>query len=189
MATVQTAAPDRLLTLEEYAQLPDHGVPTELLRGRVVSMNLPIPFHGFVCGKVDRLMGGFIEEHDLGYPVTNDAGIVTERDPDTMRGADFAFYSYRRVPKGTLAKKGYLDVVPDLAVEVKSPEDRWKDILAKVVQYLNAGVTVVCVLDPERSTVTVYQAHEPERAYTADETLTLSNVLPGFAVVVRRFFE
>ena len=88
-----------------------------------------------------------------------------------------------------MAKKGYLDVVPNLAVEVKSPDDRWKDILAKVAEYLNAGVSVVCVLDPKRSTVTVYQPDQPEQTFNADDTLTLPTVLPGFSVVVRRFFE
>jgi Uma2 family endonuclease len=189
MSTVETAAPERLLTVEEYAQLPDNGLPTELVRGRVITLNVPIPWHGFVCGKVDRIMGGFVEEQDLGYSMINDAGIITKRDPDTMRGADFAFYSYQRVPKGTLAKKGYLTVAPDLAVEVKSPDDRWKDVLTEVLEYLNAGVSVVCVLDPARSTVTVYQPDDPERKYEADDTLTLPSVLPGFSVVVRRFFE
>jgi Uma2 family endonuclease len=189
MSTVDTAAAGRLLTIDEYAQLPDNGVPTELVRGRVITLNLPFPWHGFVCGNVTLIMGGFTQAQDLGYPVTNDSGIITERDPDTLRGADFAFYSYKRIPKGTLAKRGYLSVTPDLAVEVKSPDDRWKDILAKVVEYLNAGVAVVCVLDPERSTVTVYQPDQPERTYAADDTLMLPDVLPGFSVVVRRFFE
>jgi Uma2 family endonuclease len=189
MATLDTTAPERVLTVEEYARLGDNGTHTELVRGRVTALNLPIPWHGFVCGKVDRIMGGFAEQQDLGYPVTNDSGIVTERGPDTLRGADFAFYSYKRVPKGSLVKEGYLHVTPDLAVEVKSSDDLWKDILAKVAEYLNAGVAVVCVLDPERTTVTVYRPDQPEQTFAADETLTLPDVLPGFSVVVRRFFE
>jgi Uma2 family endonuclease len=73
MATVETAAPERLMTIAEYAQLPDDGTATELVRGRVITVSLPIPWHGFVCGKVGRIIGGFAELHDLGYPITNDA--------------------------------------------------------------------------------------------------------------------
>jgi Uma2 family endonuclease len=189
MATLETPVAERLLTIEEYAKLPDNGMRTELVRGRVVTLNLPTPWHGFVCGKVVLIIGGFADEHDLGYSITNHAGIITERDPDSLRGADFAFYSYGRVPKSSLAKKGYLNVAPDLAVEVKSPDDRWKDILTKVAEYLNAGVSVVCVLDPERSTLTVYQPDHPEQELQADDTLTFPDVLPGFSVIVRRFFE
>jgi Uma2 family endonuclease len=187
MATVSTA--ERLLTIEEYAQLPDPGFPTELVRGKVVSMNVPYPYHGFVCSKVDRLVGGFIEAHDLGYPTCNDSGVVTERDPDTLRGADFAFWSYARIAKGAFPKKGYPEVAPDLAMEVKSADDRWKKILTKVAEYLNAGVSAVCVLDPERRTITVYRPDQPEQTLTAEETLTLPDILPGFSVDVRRFFE
>ena len=57
---------------------------------------------------------------------------ITERDPDTLRGADFAFYSYTQVPKGSFPKRGYLKVPPDLVVEVRSPDDRWKNILSIV---------------------------------------------------------
>jgi len=186
MATVET---EQLLTLDEYFRLADQELPSELVRGRAVSMNPPIPYHGFVCGKVDRLVGGFIETHDLGYPMCNDSGVVTEHDPDTLRGADFAFYSYQRVPKGSLAQRGYLAVVPDLIFEVKSPDDRWKDILAKVAEYLNAGVTVVCVLDPGRRAATIYQADEPEQTFGADQTLAFPELLPGFSVKVSQFFE
>jgi Uma2 family endonuclease len=189
MATMMTPTGERLLSVEEYLQLPENGRPTELVRGRVVEMNPPYPWHGYVCGMVSLIIGGFAKAQDLGYPMTNDSGVVTERDPDTLRGADFAFYSYTRVPKGTLKKSGYLDVAPDLVVEVRSPDDAWKDILAKVAEYLSAGVTVVCVLDPQRNTATVYRADPPELTLTAEKTLSFPDVLPGFAVPVQRFFE
>ncbi len=152
-------------------------------------MNPPTIFHGFVCGKVTLVLGGYIHDNDLGYFANNDTGIITKRDPDSLRGADFAYFSYQRLPKGTLPSKGYGPVVPDLVVEVKSPSDRWKDIFAKVAEYLNAGISVVCVFDPERTTVTVYQADSPEQTFTADQTLTLPTVLPSFAALVRGFFE
>jgi Uma2 family endonuclease len=112
MATASTA--QSLTTAEEYLELAcQTDKPTELVRGRMVVMNPPFPWHGYVCGKVDRIIGGFIETNDLGYPVTNDGGIITERDPDTVRGADVAFYSYKRVPKGTMPKRGYAPDKPD----------------------------------------------------------------------------
>jgi len=188
MASVAT--PERLITIDEYLQLASQfDGPTELVRGRIVIMNPPYPWHGYVCGRVVLLVGGFIESNDRGYPACNDSGVATEHDPDTMRGADFAFYSYQRLPKGTFKQKGYLSVAPDLVIEVKSPSDAWKNILAKVAEYLNAGVTVVCVLDPERQTATIYQADEPEQTLTAEQTLAFPTVLPGFSAVVKRFFE
>jgi Uma2 family endonuclease len=189
MIKVETAERERLLTLEEYEQLPQNGQRTELVRGRVIPMNPPFPYHGFVCGKVDRIVGGFAEANDRGYTMCNDSGVVTERMPDTLRGADFAFYSYEKVPKGSLKRRGYLLVVPDLIVEVKSPDDAWNEVRAKVEEYLKAGVPVVCVLDPERLTATVFQADGPEQILAAEELLSFPQVLPGFSAQVRRFFE
>src|SRR5262249_37678465 len=123
------------------------------------------------------------------YVVLNDAGVITERTPDTVRGADFAFYSYAQVPRGAFPKRGYLNVPPDLVVEVRSPDDRWKNILAKVSEYLNIGVHLVCVLDPEPLTATFYEADKPEVTLPADQDLAFPDVLPGLTVTVQRFFE
>jgi hypothetical protein len=42
----------------------------------------------------------FVDEFKLGRILISDSGINTKRDPDTVRGADIAFYSYARMPKG-----------------------------------------------------------------------------------------
>jgi Uma2 family endonuclease len=177
-----------LITAEEYARLPDNGRPTELVRGRLVEMNMPAPRHGQICSKVARILGNYADEHDRGHVLTNDSGVVTERDPDTVRGANISFYSYDRVPKGPLPP-GYLTVVPELVWEVRSPSDRWSLILRKVAEYLDAGVLVVCVLDPQTETAHLYYPDQPSQILTADQELTFPTILPGFRVVVRRFFE
>jgi Uma2 family endonuclease len=184
MSTV--AAP--LLTAEEYLRLPDDGRPTELVRGRVVEMNVPTPRHGEICLQAGYLLRRFLEDHPLGRVASNDGGVVTERNPDTLRGADVSFYSYQRVPRGPLPR-GYLGVVPELVFEVRSPTDRRAAVLAKVAEYLEAGVTLVCVLDEQAMTATVYHADRPEHTFAADEELDLSEALPGFRVAVGRFFE
>jgi Uma2 family endonuclease len=184
MATVT----ETLLTAEEYERLPDNGVPTELVRGRIVTLNIPAPRHGQICAKLVRLVGNYVEAHDLGHTVTNDAAVVTERGPDTVRGADVAFYSFERVPPGPFPR-GYLSVVPELVFEVRSPTDRWAKVLAKVSEYLDAGVSVVCVLDQISETVQVYRNDELTQRFQGDDELTLPDVLGDFRAAVRRFFE
>jgi Uma2 family endonuclease len=183
MATVEA-----LLTAELYAELPDTGEPTELVRGRVIPVNVPAPRHGQICSKIIRIVGQFLDDHEIGHLLSNDSGVITERDPDTVRGGDVVFFSYERVPQGPLPR-GYLPVVPELVFEVCSPGDRWSQIWAKVGEYLEAGVTLVCVLDEATQTARVYRADQPEQALGPDEELTLPEVLPGFRAAVRRFFE
>ncbi|MHB1424691.1 MAG: Uma2 family endonuclease [Gemmataceae bacterium] len=182
------AAPESLLTAEEYLALPDNGVPNELIRGRIVSMNLPTPRHGEICLQTAYLVRRFLDNHHLGRLVGNDSGVVTQHDPDTVRGADVAFYSYSRVPPGPMPQ-GYLPVIPELVFEVRSSSDRWGRILAKIAEYLEAGVKVVCVLDQMTERCHVYRNEEEIQVILPDEVLTIPDVLPEFQVVVRRFFE
>lgn len=186
MATV--IAPEDLLTAEEYSNRSDPGYPEELVRGRIVAMAQPNARHGEVCANTMLIVGPFVREHDLGRALCNDTGVITERGPDTVRGADIVFYSYARAPKGPLPKV-YLEVMPELVFEVRSPSDRWSKVLQKVAEYLNAGVGVVCVLDDSDQTATVFEPDRRERELKSDDDLTFPDILPGFRVPVRRFFE
>ncbi len=181
------ATAEKLMTAEEFLQLPDDGVPKELVRGRVITLNVPTPRHGQICGRVDRLVGNFADDHKLGHVIPNDSGVVVEEDPDTVRGADVAFYSFQRVPPGPFLR-GYLEVVPELVFEVRSPNDRWPAILRKVAEYLDAGVSLVCVLDEQTQTAHLFTPDGPGQALAADDTLTFPDLLPGFAVRVERSF-
>ncbi len=187
MTAVAVATDEKLLTADEFWALPESRRPMELVRGRIEYMNVPGPRHGQLCGRADRIFGNFVDEHGLGHVLTNDSGVVTEHDPDTVRGMDVCFYSYSRLPKGPLPAK-YVEVVPEIVVEVRSPDDRWKRILKKVSEYLEAGVAAVCVLDPKTEPAFLYTADD-EQKLSADELLTFPDILPGFAVPVRRFFE
>ncbi len=183
MATVET-----LLTAEEYALLPDDGQPTELVRGRVVPLNVPNPRHGEICANTVHILKTYLDNHPIGRVVSNDSGVVTERDPDTVRGADVAYISYTLAPRGPLPRR-YLDVSPEVVFEVRSPGDRWPAILVKVAEYLNAGVLVVCVLDEQVERVYIYRVDQPPQILHADDEFTLPDILPDFRVPVRRFFE
>ena len=156
MSTASLTSPN-LLTAEQFAARPDPGHPEELVRGRIVPTPMPKPRHGEICNKAGRILGNYVEQRDLGRVLSNDSGVITERGPDTVRGADICFYTYARVPKGPLADR-YLDVAPDLIVEVLSPSDRWPKVLGKVAEYLDAGTTVVLVLDDQRRMAQLYRA-------------------------------
>jgi Uma2 family endonuclease len=186
MSTV-LASPSQLLTAEEYRRLPDTGQRTELRRGVVIAMNMPGFRHGKVCARITTRVGGFVDEHDLGHIVSNDSGIVTERDPDTVRGADVAYYSYQRVPKDQ-SPVGYPGMAPEVVFEVVSPFNPRMEVTRKTGEYLQAGVNVVCVVDPQFSAVNLHYPDRPARELRGDDPLTFAE-LPGFSLPVRKLFE
>jgi Uma2 family endonuclease len=183
MATIET-----LLTAEEYLQLPDNGCPTELVRGKIVAMNIPDFRHGKLCALIVRLIGNYVEDHALGHVLSNNSGVVTERGPDTVRGPDVSFYSYSRIPKGA-EPAGYPTVVPEVAVEVRSPSDRWPKVLAKVSEYLDVGVDSVYVVDAQSQSVFIYTADQPSTTLQGSDEVTFPLPLDGLRIAVQRLFE
>lgn len=186
MATANASVGEGLLTAEEYAEL-SLPVRTELVRGRIIEVNQPRPRHGLVCRNVIRVLDRFVAEKDLGYVFPNDTGFLTRRGPDTVRGPDVCFYTYARMPKGQVPNS-YSDVAPEIVFEVVSPSDRWRDVLEKVVEYLDAGVLAVCVLDPGQETAHINTVQKVGAVLSGDDTLTFEEILPGFAVRVSDLF-
>jgi Uma2 family endonuclease len=176
------------MTAEEFVRLHGHESGVELVKGRIVRLPIPGAEHGYVCHKAGSLVMQAAESGGLGRAVGNDTFVRV--GPDTYRGADVCFISFDRLPKDQPRPKGPLEVAPELVIEVRSPTDRTGDIQIKVGEYLNAGVGVVVVLDPAVDAAAVYRQTDdfPQRMHNGDE-LTLPDVLPGFAVPVRRFFE
>jgi len=186
MATVATAG--KLMTAQEFYLLPEDGIRRELVRGRITTMNVPAPRHGYYCALIILLFGEFIRKHDLGRIMSNDSGVVTEHDPDTVRGPDVCYYSFQRLPKGPIPE-GYLDIAPDAAWEVRSPTDNWIKTNEKVNDLLNAGVSVVCVHDPRTESITIVTSDGPPRVLYKGDTLSLPAIFPGLELPVTRFFE
>jgi Uma2 family endonuclease len=79
--------------------------------------------------------------------------------------------------------------LPHLVIMVRSSSARWSAVFKKVSEYLEAGVTLVCVLDSQTKTAVFHFADQPLRTVAADGELDLSKVLPGVRVPLRRFFE
>jgi Uma2 family endonuclease len=151
-------------------------------------MNVPYPRHGQICALVAHLLQTYLDTHDIGHVLSNDAGVVVERGPDTVRGPDVSFIRYRKVPKGPLPAR-YLDLAPELIIEVRSPTDRWAKVLQKVAEYLTAGTEIVCVIDSESETVQLHFADKPTETLSGSDELSFPNLLPGFKISIQRLFS
>ncbi len=169
----------KLMSADEFSKLPEplDGSKQELVRGVVVTMPPPGGLHGVCCSKVDRRIGVFVENEKLGNVASNDTGFKTADNPDSVRGPDVAYWSYERLPEVPV---GYIDVAPDLAVEVLSPSNTWKQIRAKLVEYFDRGVRMVWVVSPEDRTVTIYRSPDEGRVLHENATLSGDDVLPDF---------
>ena len=110
------------------------------------------------------------------------------RNPDSVRGMDVAYLSNERWAQQK-NKDGYLEVPPDLIVEVLSPYDRWSNVTQKLREYFAIGVRLVWVADPEAAVVFAYRSLTDMREFKTEDTLTADEVLPGFSASVAALFE
>ena len=175
------------ITIEEFSRMPDQpdGSRLELIRGEIVVMPPPKGKHGIICSRISRLLGNFVEPAKLGWVTTNDTGVILERDPDTMVGPDVAFWSNTRQPA---IPDDYFEIPPDIAVEAFLPSDRRKDVRERIKEYVQNGVKLVWLVDPETRTVMVYPGSLPGIELDEANTLTGGDVLPNFSCRVADLF-
>jgi len=178
---------ETLVTGEEALALGDIG-PYELIEGRIVSMSPTGDEHGGYESSFNFHIGSFVRKHKLGKVRVGEVGIYTHRNPDTVRGADVAFISHARYAQRQ-KKTGFLDVAPELIVEILSPDDRWSEVKQKLKEYFAIGVQLVWVADPADKTIYAYRSLTDVREFTEKDTLTGDEVLPGFSVPVADLFE
>jgi Uma2 family endonuclease len=173
-------AQKKLLTAEEFFLLspPADGSRQELVCGEIITMPPPGGLHGVTCSKTDRKLGAFIDSGPGGTLACNDAGFITERSPDSVRGPDISYWSRGRLKEVPL---GYIEIAPDMLVEVLSPSNTWKQIRAKIKEYFAKGVRLIWVIAPEDRTLTIYQTPDEGRVLHETATVTGEDVLPGFS--------
>jgi Uma2 family endonuclease len=157
------------------------GIPVK--EGHVPSM-----IHGQVCVTIGAELFQFVRSNKLGRVCGNDTLIRLRRNPDTVRGPDVCYFSFERVPPGP-GVRGISDTLPELAVEVKSPTNTWPKMLIKTGEYLDAGIIAVMLVDPDHETATVYRRDELHQTVHNGDEVSIPDVLPGFTIPLKRFFE
>ena len=202
MATTQvtkpytvTIEPDDLLTLEQYAALPDEpGWRTELTDGRVIRMPMiKDPAHGWIIANLSRRLLPHVYDHQLGrltfsqegYDISNPNG-----EGETGWAPDLAFVATERLPlmQADRARKKYPRMAPDLAVEVISPSQTRKEVDEKIERWLGASTRLLWIVWPNRESVDVWQPDEPMHTLQRHELLEGLEVVPGFSMPVAELF-
>jgi Uma2 family endonuclease len=144
-----------------------------------------------VCNWVAFHLTQYAVANDSGHVFINDTFVKapTKEDPERVYGADVCYVSYSRLAKDAQVPDGVLPVIPELVVEVRSPSVSWSNVVAKMLDYVKAGVPVVVILDPKTRSASVFRDQDRQDIFEADEDLALPDVLPGFSAPVARFFE
>ena len=187
-ATKPKAKPaTKLLTADDLLRLDAQGIRGELIRGEL-SETMPAGHrHGKIVMNLGAELRNFVKPRKLGTLVASDSGVLLERDPDTVREPDIAFFSAEKIPLDADIP-GYAESVPDLVVEVVSPSDSRTAVNDKALMWLRYGARLVWVVYPEARAVDVHREGRPVAALGENDALDGMDVLPGFSCPVRVVF-
>jgi Uma2 family endonuclease len=174
----------RIATEEDLRNTPDDGI-YELVDGEI-RMSLAGGTHGKTSMVLVVLLGSHVKQHRLGHVFGPDTG---HRLPSgNVRCPDVSFVRAGRFPD-EVVPTDWVNLPPDLAVEVVSPNDRLRWILDKVGEYLEAGVRLVWVIDPQKRRATAYRSLLDVRELGPEDSLDGEDVVPGFRCRLGEVFE
>ena len=187
MTTV--SAGDKLLTADEFLRLCEQRViKGELVKGVVretVSVNGE---HSEVAAALALAFGNHVRPRRLGRVSTSDAGVRLERDPDTVREPDVAYFSAEKLPLDVKVR-GFYEAVPDLVVEIVSPSDSPGYVAQRVAMWQSFGVPLVWAVYPAARMVAAHPLNGTSVIYTEDDELDGGTVLPEFRCLVRDILD
>jgi len=184
------AAPEsRKLTPEDLLLLPDQGKGLELVDGELKELNMSF-LSSFCAGRVSMELAKSVEQQRLGWVTPEGASYRCFPDnPKDVRRADTAFHLLSRVTEEQARAEGHCTVVPDIVVEVVSPNDLGCELERKRIDWLEAGAKVIWELYPETQTLSAYFLDGSNHRFDSADTLTGAPVLPDFRVLVGDFFR
>ena len=184
---IDLSSPPTRVTPEQLLRMPDNST-LELVNGQIVEKNVSAE-SSRVEGWILRRFGTFLDSSPVADAFPSSLGYrCFPDDPGKIRKPDVTVVSKARYTALPDPDPGYMPIVPDLAVEVVSPNDLVYEVDEKVREYLDAGFPLVWVVDPKTRAVTVHPADGRPTILKPDDEITAEAALPGFRCKVADLF-
>ena len=159
------------LVYEDLESFPDDGLRRELIDGELYVSASPVRRHQRAALAIAAALLAYTRDHG-GEVLPGPADVYFAQG--SVVEPDVVFVGPQRV--GELDDERYVDIVPDLLVEVSSPSTRRLDLVKKRALYEREGVAEYWFVDLEAEVVDVYRLDEHGR-YGAPATLGDDEVL------------
>ena len=175
-ATVQTVRDLERLQAEH----PD--LRMELVNGEIQVMSPSGGESGVVSMKLAARLAIWVEDRRLGQVFDSSTGFVLPNKSKDVRAPDAAFVRADRLRQ---VPTSYVEVVPDLMVEVRSPTDSLTQLREKIQSFFAVGTQVGILVNPKSRSVEVYRPRQEVPQVLRDgDVLTVPELLPGWSVAI-----
>ncbi|MEM6560531.1 MAG: Uma2 family endonuclease [Planctomycetota bacterium] len=173
-------------TADEFYDMDD-AAGFELVDGVIVEKNVSIDSCD-IGQVVSTIFGIYMLEHGNIRSYSSEMGFQCFDHPNTIRKPDVSVVAINRVRELPDKLAGYMPIVPDLAVEVMSKNDRRNEMLDKVADYHDAGFPLVWVFFPRQRQLEVHPLGGDMLTLTGEDTVPAPPCMPGFSAKVADFF-
>ncbi|GAX43532.1 hypothetical protein NIES4075_45470 [Tolypothrix sp. NIES-4075] len=176
---------EKQLTLEEFLALTEGDVNYEFVDGYAVAKVSPKYFHSTLQRALLILIDIWCK--GKGRVVAEWAILLKRQGKDWAPLPDVTYISYERLPKSWKRNEA-CPAIPELVIEIISPDQTMKEFEDKAKDYFAAGVSRVWIVDPEAINIKVFFSVDSSQVYT-DTTPIVDALLPGLELTVRQIFE
>ncbi|NES17550.1 MAG: Uma2 family endonuclease [Symploca sp. SIO3E6] len=76
----------------------------------------------------------------------------------------------------------FAHICPDFVIELRSRTDSLSQLQEKMQEYLNSGLRLGWLIDPQKQQVDIYRPHQSKEIVELPTTLSGEEVLPGFVL-------
>ncbi len=173
-------------TAEDLLTMPD-GDLYELVDGQLVERDMGTESN-WIAGRLLVLLSTYVMDQQVGWVFPADTSYQCfPGHPNRVRKPDVSLIRAGRLPDERLPR-GHCPITPDLVAEVISPKDLYREVIEKVFEYLEAGVELVWVIDPDSRSVMVYRADGSVGLLREQDQLTGESVLSDFTCRISELF-
>jgi Uma2 family endonuclease len=182
---------EALMTAEQFAEvkydLPDGGRWTELIAGRIVTLEPPDEVHGNIVLNLSKAIAAVCQRSaSPSGSACFDVSVLVRRDPDSLLSPAMSYFSLEMgfAPVDEV----YSDRIPKLVCEIASTNDRRRNIANRVLSYLDRGVGVVWVVDSIERCCHVYGQSRTPLQLSETQLLEGGRVIEDFQIPVTQLF-
>jgi Uma2 family endonuclease len=128
--------------------------------------------------RLTQRLGNWTDADGTGLAFDSSTGYILPNG--AKRSPDASWVSRQRLealnPDPTL----FLPMAPDFAVELRSANDELKTLQKKMQEYIDNGVRLGWLLDPQNQRVEIYRPRQDVEVLQSPASLSGEDVLPGF---------
>lgn len=147
---------------------------------------------GFVTGgrniEISRQFANWARQDGRGVAADSSTGFKLPNGAD--RSPDTAWVLRTRLAQLPAEQKlKFLPLAPDFVIELKSPTDRLEDVQAKMVEYIENGVGLGWLINPETRRVHIYRPGQAVEVLENPPDVSGEPELTGFVLDLREIWE